>query len=263
MVHLAKVEYKCLYIFLYMENKKRGLCHREGRIKLSGAHIGKEGVSHMVPIPESMESSSTPDQRGRNHTLMSRNDPCQQDHVVQFYESDDSLLDSVSDFIGAGLEDGAACIVIVTPEHREALAQRLQANGGDPARAHAQGKYFALDATTTLAQVLVEGSPDPQKLTRIIGSIIDQAVKGEKRMRIFGEMVVLLWQNGNQAAALDLETFWNESRSTTHPFSLLCGYPTSLFTGQENQKPFSKLCELHSHIIPNEDIVSLSKWCIR
>jgi PAS domain S-box-containing protein len=214
----------------------------------------------MVPIPESMESYSTPDQRGRNHTLItkeftpliSRNDPCQQDHVVQFYESDDSLLDSVSDFIGAGLEDGAACIVIVTPEHREALAQRLQVNGLDPARAHAQGKYFALDATTMLAQVLVEGSPDPQKLTRIIGSIIDQAVKGEKRMRIFGEMVVLLWQNGNQAAALDLETFWNESRSTTHPFSLLCGYPTSLFAEQENQKPFSKLCELHSHIIPNE-----------
>src|SRR6266849_4327562 len=49
------------------------------------------------------------------------------EHFVQFYETDEFLLDSVSGFIGAGLGAGAACIVIATKAHREGLEERLRA----------------------------------------------------------------------------------------------------------------------------------------
>ena len=71
---------------------------------------------------------------------LSWNDMHPSEHLVQFYETDDFLLDALSDFIGAGLGSGAACIVIATQAHREGLSQRLQVNGLDPASAHAAAK---------------------------------------------------------------------------------------------------------------------------
>ena len=107
------------------------------------------------------EARNTLDTLGlsQRETLMRWNDPHSAEHFVQFYETDDFLLDSVSDFVGAGLGSGAACIVIATPAHRRSLSQRLQDNGLDPASAHARGKYFALDAAQTLAQFLRKEHP--------------------------------------------------------------------------------------------------------
>ncbi len=164
----------------------------------------------MAVIPERIQPNADPDKAGENHTPIMRefvpsinwSDLSQLDHFVQFYETDDFLLDAVSDFIGAGLGSGAACIVIATPEHREALVQRLQANNLDPSSSHAQSKYFALDAAETLSQFLLNGLPDPKQFVRVISGVIEHAVKGQKRMRIFGEMVTLLWQQGDQEAAL-------------------------------------------------------------
>jgi len=189
---------------------------------------------------------------------MSWNDMSPSEHLVQFYETDDFLLDALSDFIGAGLGSGAACIVIATQAHREGLSHRLQINGLDPTSAHTQGKYLALDAAETLSQFLVEGSPDPQRFTQVVGGLIERAGKGQRRVRIFGEMVTLLWEQGNQAAALRLETLWNELRSTSHPLSLLCAYPMSLFVGPEHAELFARMCELHSQVIPDESYTRLA-----
>ena len=41
-------------------------------------------------------------------------------HLVQFYEDDAYLVDSVSRIIGASLEDGEGTVVIATPSHRDA-----------------------------------------------------------------------------------------------------------------------------------------------
>src|SRR5947209_5424404 len=154
------------------------------------------------------------------------------EHFVQFYETDKSLLDSVSGFIGAGLGSGAACIVIVTKEHREDLALRLQSNGLDISFAQTQNRYLALDAVETLAAIMEDGSPNPERFVEIIGSEIERAVKGCYHVHIFGEMVALLWMKGNQAAALQLEQLWNELHSV-HPFSLLCAYPMQGFAGEK------------------------------
>jgi hypothetical protein len=50
-------------------------------------------------------------------------------HAVQFYDRDDGLLDSLTDYIAAGLACGAAAVVIATLEHAQELALRLEARG--------------------------------------------------------------------------------------------------------------------------------------
>ena len=66
------------------------------------------------------------------------------EHLVQFYETDDFLLDSVSEFIGTGLSAGDAGIVIVAKAHREGFEQRLKADGLNLDAARVQGDETAL-----------------------------------------------------------------------------------------------------------------------
>ena len=174
------------------------------------------------------------------------------EHFVQFYETDEFLLDSVSGFIGAGLGAGAACIVIATKAHREALEERLQATGLDVSIASTRGTYLSLDAGETLAMFMVDGLPEPARFAEVVGSLIERAVKGRRRVRIFGEMVAQLWTEGNQVAAICMEALWNELHHTTHSFSLFCAYPMHGFAGEGYGEQFTEICQQHSQVIPDE-----------
>jgi PAS domain S-box-containing protein len=208
------------------------------------------------PIPAGVEGAlETPDRSEREPRLR-WNDPQPADHRVQFYETDAFLLETVSAFMGSGLGAGAACIVVATPAHREELAQRLRGNGLDLESVQVQGKYLALDAAETLAQFLVEGAPDPQHFARVVGAMVERTVKRHHRVRIFGEMVALLWAQGQQEAAVHLETLWDALGSTT-PYELLCAYPMSLFAGSAHTDPFTRMCALHSRVIPDEGYTRL------
>jgi hypothetical protein len=100
------------------------------------------------------------------------------EHVVQFYETDAFLLQALSDYIGAGLSAGEACIVVATPAHRQELEQRLQAAGLDVAGARETGQFIALDAAEMLATFLVDGSPDPGCFSAVMGRVVAQASAG-------------------------------------------------------------------------------------
>jgi|GEM_PF-263733 len=179
------------------------------------------------------------------------------EHTVQFYETDGFLVDALSSFIETGLGAGETCIVIVTQAHRERLEQRLQAKGLDLAAAHTRGEYLALDAAETLATFMANEVPVPGRFAEVMGSLIGRAAQSRRPVRIFGEMVALLWAEGNQAAAICLEALWNELHNT-YPFSLCCGYPMHGFAGDGYEGPFTAICQQHSRVIPAESYTALT-----
>jgi len=63
------------------------------------------------------------------------------EHFVQFYESDNFLVECLGTFIGGGLGAGDGAIVIATPAHRAALAERLKSQGIDLKAVQARGQY--------------------------------------------------------------------------------------------------------------------------
>lgn len=147
-------------------------------------------------------------------------------HVVQFYERSPYLADRVSAFIAPGLNAGEAGIVIATPEHREMIQVQLGALGVDVADMRKQGSYVDLDAAETMSRFMTNGQPDPTRFVEVIGGTITQARPKAQFpiVRAYGEMVALLWAQGRQEAAINLEELWNELLGH-HPFSLMCGYP--------------------------------------
>lgn len=180
------------------------------------------------------------------------------DHFVQFYETDAFLLDSLSGFIEVGLTTGEGCIVVATREHREGLEERLKKKGLDLVFASLQGDYLALDADETLAQFMVDGEPDPQRFSEVIGGLIERAAKNGRHVRVFGEMVALLWARGERKAAVNLEVFWNELHTMAPSFLLFCAYATSYFARDEYEDLFAEICKQHSHVVPDESYTLLT-----
>jgi signal transduction histidine kinase/ActR/RegA family two-component response regulator len=179
------------------------------------------------------------------------------EHFVQFYESDEFLLDSLSGFIGAGLRDGDACVVVATKEHREGLDERLRGYGLDVEAARSGGQYVTLDADETLSKFMLTGTPEPERFAEIVGGIIARAAEGARRVRIFGEMVALLWAEGNCEAAIRLEGLWNELHQT-RTFQLFCAYPLHGFEGDVLAGGLGDVCTAHSRVIPAESYTALT-----
>jgi signal transduction histidine kinase/ActR/RegA family two-component response regulator/KaiC/GvpD/RAD55 family RecA-like ATPase len=179
------------------------------------------------------------------------------EHFVQFYETDTFLLDSLSGSMGAGLKEGDACIVVATREHREGLDERLRAYGLDVAAARASGQYVSLDASEVLSKFMVDGEPDAERFAEIVGGLVERTAVGRPRTRIFGEMVALLWADGQCEAAIRLEELWNNLRQT-RTFSLFCAYPMNGFDGEAHTNGLSDVCSGHTRVIPAESYTGLT-----
>ena len=170
------------------------------------------------------------------------------DHVVQFVRADHQLVDAVSRYLREGLLDGETCVMVVTPEHREQLEWRLIDAGLDPEALSAEYRYIVLDAETTLAKFFDGRSGiDKYRFHRHLGLLVRQAAARGQPVRLFGEIVDLLVEQGYPAAAIELEELWNEL-SRQHTFTLFCTYRVSPFT--EDPKYRQLLHGTHSHVVP-------------
>ena len=173
------------------------------------------------------------------------------EHFVQFYDTDAFLLNSLGGFIGTALKAGHGAIAVATQAHRDGLEEILRQNGLDVVTASNSGLFVSLDAAETLSKFMVDGLPHPERFTEVIGGLIAKTRNGRPHLRAFGEMVALLWADGNYPAAIRLEELWNDLQKTHH-FSLFCAYPMKSFEGQEFVESHQVVCSAHSRIIPSE-----------
>lgn len=174
-------------------------------------------------------------------------------HAVQFYDSETYLADVVGEFLKAGLEARAPLVVIAAPPHRELFLQHLLAGDADIDAAIARGQFILLDARATLATFMVDGMPDWGRFRSEVGTVLRKAREFNPgaTLHAYGEMVDLLWQDGNAAAAVRLEEFWNDL-ADVHQFALLCAYGMKSFGGEGDGSPFAEICHQHSHVRPTE-----------
>ncbi len=173
--------------------------------------------------------------------------------MVQFFESEESLEDAVSQFLGTGLATGEMVVVIATAAHRGAFWRHLTGRAFDLERAQAAGLYTEFDARDTIAGFKVEGSPDAAKFMATVGSRIAalQRSRPGVRIRVFDEMVDLLWGEGNPAAALELESLWGVLCGR-ESLSLLCAYNITHFDADDRMAGVAAVCQAHDHTVPSE-----------
>ena len=167
-------------------------------------------------------------------------------HTVYFYEADAFLIDNVSRFVKSGLERQETVIVVATEKHRIDLKTKLIANKVIGLVSPTDARYVTLDAAATLALFMREDMPDERLFLKVIGQIIASSAQ-KSPVRIYGEMVAVLWAQGKHQAAIRLEELWN-ALARLRDFSLLCGYPASVFAQPNNFAALEKVCACHSQV---------------
>jgi hypothetical protein len=169
------------------------------------------------------------------------------EHFVHLYQETRFLADAVAEYLGESLNAGAAAIVIATPVHRAAFLERLDAE-----KVLREGRLKLLDAEQTLTRLVRDGMPQWRPFTEIVGGMISELCARHPAVRVHGEMVDLLWQQGRRDAALRLEGYWNEL-GKLHTFSLFCAYRMDPLDSHAYGGPLESVCNAHSQLMPARD----------
>jgi hypothetical protein len=171
--------------------------------------------------------------------------PCE--HLVQIYEDDSLFLDTLEGFVADGLLAGEGVVVIATCRHLSALNRALVKRDSRLTRAMEGDQYLSLDAEAMLSLFMVNGWPDDELFNQFVTGVLQRASAGGRRVRAFGEMVALLWAQGNCGATVRLEHLWHEL-CEQQEFMLFCAYPKTGFT-RDTQDSMREICDAHSRVL--------------
>jgi hypothetical protein len=167
------------------------------------------------------------------------------DHFVQWYDNDDSLIRLVGEFISRDLSRQNAAIIVTTPSHRAGIEKFLDSRNLNVEVLRRSGRYIPLDAQETLDKIMVGDRPDTSKFFAVMGLAVSRACNSWNALSAFGEMVALLWEHGNRNGAIALEHLWNDL-ARIYPFALFCAYPKSPLVSPEEQTAIRQVCNAHS-----------------
>jgi hypothetical protein len=173
------------------------------------------------------------------------------DHVLQVYDNERIFLNTLEGFIGSGLLAGDTVVTICTALHLATMRARLERHEIDVEAMIASGRYVPLQAHEMLSRFMVNGMPEESAFMHTMDAIYRAGVPGKRRIRAFGEMVAVLWEEGSYDAAIAVEHLWNKF-CRTHAFCLFCAYSRS-GVGHSNCEAEAHLCGAHSKIIGGWD----------
>jgi hypothetical protein len=173
-------------------------------------------------------------------------EPLSRDHLVQLYRDDASLAVAVATYAGAGLGKGETAVLIATRDHADAVRGHLSADGFETADLERWGQLRFLDAREVLDDLLVAGRPDGDQFQVLSGGLIADARRASRngRVRVYGEMVNLLWSRGDEAAAMRLEDLWGKV-APVNAVPLFCAYRVD-----DDGALAPCLRDAHTHVVP-------------
>jgi hypothetical protein len=172
-------------------------------------------------------------------------------HGVQFYRDDAERIRVLRDFVTDGLKAGQPVVAIVASPRLVQLRQVLTDRGFTVRDLEDDGQLILLEARLTLTALMKGHGVDPSRVRGIIGAVLERAGGRRRVVRAYGEMVDLLWKDGQAPAALHLEQLWNALARSYH-FALLCGYSADNFIGAEPGSGFEAVCGQHRVVVPIE-----------
>jgi hypothetical protein len=182
------------------------------------------------------------------------------EHIVQLFDTLESLGESVANFVIEGLTLDDIVLVVARPDAWAKVVARLDRDAVDVRGAVGRRQLVVLDAASTLSKFTGQSWPDSGRFDAVIGGLVrDLARRG--RLRIYGEMVDLLAAEAQFRGAVALEDLWNDLAKTI-PFSLFCGYSAVNFGSERNSEALRLICRCHSATrVSNDD--DLAAWLLR
>jgi hypothetical protein len=170
-------------------------------------------------------------------------------HSVQFFDAADTLGTAVGQFVHEGIASGVHVLLIARPVSVQAVAKTFKSRRR-PAfpMLIESGKLTIIDAAATLLSVMNGTRPDPDRFTRVLGSIVGRLCEScGGQPRVLSELVDILATEGNFSAVEEIEDLWDRLVEQ-HPLTLLCGYSAAHFTGPMGSGTLRSICGRHSQV---------------
>jgi hypothetical protein len=169
-------------------------------------------------------------------------------HLMQLFDSDESLADAVSAYLYDGFALGETLLAVMDEQRWYAVAMRLSARGMPVDRELAAGSLIVRDAAETLTRFMPRSQPDRDLFESSVGNLVRELSARGRRLRIYGEMVDLLAGRGEHGAAQELEALWNDLGRRSR-FDLFCGYSSAHFGDPRYADALRRVCASHSKVM--------------
>jgi hypothetical protein len=182
------------------------------------------------------------------------------DHIVQLYQDQEFLNRAVCRFAAGAIANGEGVILVPTPAHWEAFRPRLEAEGVDVKDAQGRGQLTVVDADELLPQFMRDAMPDAPVFLGLAGEVVAKSRDADRypKVRWWGEMVNILWEQGNVAASMSLEDQFHHL-AYHHEIAIFCSFVMDNFNSEVHTRMLPRLSQNHSHLIPVEDYARLER----
>ena len=176
-------------------------------------------------------------------------------HAIRLYDSEAALCRIVAGFLRESLAVGQPAVMIATPRHSLGIIAELRARELDVNALKAAGTLQVVDVEEAVAGFMVDGVPDADRFRDTTAAAIDKA-RGPTRasVRVYSETVDLLWKQGRDTVALQVEMLWNNLVRSSD-ITLLCGCATSSLI--ENAS-IESICRQHTHLVTSDGTARIS-----
>lgn len=183
-------------------------------------------------------------------------------HVLQLFDTADSLTNTLATFLCEGWDEGDWMLVAAKMRNWQSVHRRLRRRGFPIETAVEQGRLIVLDAALTRSTVIKGELPDRECFFSTIGRLVARLSSvSAGRLRVCSEYVDILAEEGNFEGACRLEELWDEVRRQ-HPCTLLCGYSAAHFTAMTAAEHLRRICRCHTALrCESADI--LGRWLLR
>lgn len=181
-------------------------------------------------------------------------------HIVQLYQDKKFLSRAVCRFAASALAHGEGVILVPTSAHWKALRLRLEAEGVDTQAAQSSGQLTVVDADGLLPEFMRGSMPDAPLFMGLAADAIAKARGGDRftNVRWWGEMVNVLWEQGNVAGSMSLEDQFHRL-ALEQNIAIFCSFLMDNFSGDVHARMLPRLGQNHTHLIPVEDYARLER----
>ncbi len=171
--------------------------------------------------------------------------PHRHGHTVEFFGAFPGA--AIGRELAFALAAGKAAAAAARPAHLDAIRDELRARGVDIADEIRRERLRLLDGEAIADAASRDGTIDFAVVEDRVLAPFKRSLAHTGRIRVYGEIVDVLAQRGQRAAALALEAWWNVQVAAL-PIELHCGYSLGAFADTGSVEPFRAVCDVHDAV---------------
>lgn len=174
-------------------------------------------------------------------------------HFLEFHRPGDLRAgQNAGRFLAGALREGGVAVAIAGARCAKGMIAELGRMGFDPVTAMQRERFVLFESAEMLSRFHSRHGISVEQFDRAVGAAMRKAAERANAapLRVFGDMVGVLWQRERRDAAVELESLWNALQQELG-FEMYCAYPVDVFGSEFSEDALDGVLEAHTHLSPS------------